>query len=291
MNSIRLAIHGAMLADQYRNQQLALAVAAIVRPGDVVIDVGAGSGLLSMLAARAGARAVYALEYGLMATVARHLVRTNGLESVITVEPCHSTQWQPPEPANAILCETLGFAIFDEEFRESLADARDRMLAPGGTLMPCKLRIYTVPVSPMHSVPNLGGIDELCGLDFKPLARLLSATSQRAHIPVENELAVRAEVWNLDCYTMSAAEILYGEVGFTIQKNGLLGGFLLWFEADLGGSISLSNRCPHWSNHWGQLFLAAKQQQEVHPGDHIRLQVRYAPASHYIWSECVRRDG
>jgi hypothetical protein len=289
MNPIRLAIHGAMLADHYRNQQLARAIAAVVRPGDVVIDVGAGSGLLSMLAARTGARAVYALECGPMAEVARHLVHANGLEGVITVEPCHSTQWQAPEPANAILCETLGFAIFDEGFRESLTDARERMLAPGGTLVPCRLRTFAVPVSPIENLPHLGGLNELCGFDFRPLTRLLRAASQRAYVPVENELANRAELWDLDCYTMPASELMDRQMSFTIHKTGLLGGFLLWFEADLGGGISLGNRCPHWSNHWGQLFLAAKQQQEVCPGDDVRLQIRYTSASQFTWSECAQR--
>ena len=79
--------HFPMLADSARNRAYARAIAAKVRPGDVVLDIGCGAGLTAMLAARAGARHVYTCEQQpLIAQAARQVIRDNGLSDRITVE-------------------------------------------------------------------------------------------------------------------------------------------------------------------------------------------------------------
>src|SRR5579863_5247505 len=135
--SLPLVIYGMMMSDRARNDALARGIQAVVRPGDVVVDVGSGAGFLSLLAARAGARRVYALESTKWADVAPHLSEINCLSDVIRFAARGSSfDWTPPEPADVIVCETLGYVALDEGFRAIMADARDRMLRPGGRLVP-----------------------------------------------------------------------------------------------------------------------------------------------------------
>jgi len=272
MNSIRLAIHGAMLADQRRNEALARAVAAIVRPGDVVVDVGAGSAILAMLAARAGARRVYALELSSLALAPRELVRHNGLADVVEVEQCHSAHWDPPEPADAVVCETIGFAVFDEGFRGSLVDARERMLRPGGRLLPAAVRVLAAPVSPVPGVPDITCLDELCGLDFGPLAEVFRRVYQRGYFPRDHELSEPVTLWRVDCYTMTADEPLETEARFRVARGGILAGFVLWFEAELAPGIVMDNRSPDPGNHWGQALLPVPRRR-VEPGAELGLRL------------------
>ena len=288
MNSFRLALQGAMLADVQRNQALARAVQAVVRPGDTVIDVGAGSGLLSLLAARAGARKVYAVESDAMADVARCLVSLNGFADTISIVACESHKWSPPEKAQVILCETLGFAIFEEGFRSSLADARERMLAPEGSLLPRCVRVLAVPVAPIPEVPELGALSRIFGFDYGPLARVFRGTFQRVYAPFENELAKPVTLWSLDCYTMDTSA-LESEVCFEIERPGILAGHAIWFEADLGGGVQMSSRCPDVSNHWGQTYLAAAVRRPVEPGSEVRLTVSVEDLGRFAlqWTESV----
>jgi hypothetical protein len=285
VSQLSLAIHGAMLADRARNEALAAAVAATVRPGDLVVDVGTGSGLLAMLAVRAGARHVFAIESGFMAGVARRLVALNRMDDRITVVHAMSDQFELPGPADAILCETLGFAGLDERFRPSLADARDRMLRPGGRLMPQAVRLVAAPVVPDGVAQDIRALDRVCGLDYSPLAEVLRAVYLRRHVAHDHEVAAPAVVLRLDCAGMPAGGRLDGRAEFRIAGDRPIGGFALWFEATLAPGIELSSRSPDAANHWGQAFLPVAA-TAARRGDRVRLSVTLhdAPSFRLAWS-------
>ncbi|MBV8370839.1 MAG: 50S ribosomal protein L11 methyltransferase [Candidatus Eremiobacteraeota bacterium] len=266
-NVLALRIHAAMLADDVRNRQLARAIANVVRPGDVVVDVGAGSGLLSMLAARAGARKVYALEGSRFAGVARALIERNGLSGVIEVLQTSSFDFVPPEPADVVLCETLGFAVFDERFRQNVCDARDRMLRPGGALLPRAVSVQAAPVVAPPEASAIARLDEILGFDFGPLADAVRRLHRRSYVRPACELAASRTVLREDCATMQFAQALRTLTEFTVATGGELGGFAMWFDADLGGGITMSSRSPEPENHWGQAFLPLRESVRVHAGD------------------------
>lgn len=273
MNQVVLAIHGAMLADNVRNEALAAGIAALVRPGDLVIDVGAGSGLLSMLSVRAGARHVYALERGAMALLAKRLIELNQMSTSIEVVQMHSRHWPPPERADVILCETLGFAALDEGFRGSLVDARERMLRPGGSLLPGSVRILAVPVQASASHPDITCLDTILGLDYRPLGGVMRKAFQRHYIAYSDELAVPQTLFDLDCYTMNDTGRLTTQVVFPLTKPGTLAGFALWFEAELAQGIHLENRRPDAHNHWGQAYLPLGRSLPIMPGQSVTLSI------------------
>jgi SAM-dependent methyltransferase len=255
MIQLGLAIHGAMLADRLRNQSLAAAIESIVRPGDVVIDVGAGSGLLSMLAARAGASRVYAVESASIAMAARRLIAQNGLSGQIEVTKADSIQYEPPERADVILCETLGFAGLDEGFRSTMADARDRMLRPGGRLLPRSVNILAAPVRISQNDVSLTSMDEILGFDYALLADVFRRVYQRRYVAYEDELGSPTLAFHLDCHRMVTGEPLSTHINFRCTCDGQVGGFVLWFEAELSPGIRMTSRSPEPSNHWGQAFL------------------------------------
>ena len=74
-----------MLRDHVRNEAYQQAIQRVVKPGDVVLDIGAGTGILSIFAAQAGARRVFAVERTEIATVARTMIERNGLADRIEV--------------------------------------------------------------------------------------------------------------------------------------------------------------------------------------------------------------
>jgi predicted RNA methylase len=287
MKQLGLAIHGAMLADTARSKVLEAAVRAAVRPGDVVVDVGAGSALLSMLAVRAGARRVYAVEAGSMAAVARRLVALNGMADQITVAQAMSNDYMPPEPADVLLCETLGFAVLDERFRPTLVDARDRMLRPGGRLVPEQVDILIAPVEADPSAVDLSTLDRIADLDFGPLAEVFRHVYQRRYIPREHQLSPANVALRLDCRSMIADEALSAEVAFTLHRTGTGGGFALWFDAVLAPGVRMSSRPPEPQNHWGQAFLPLPCPMSLQAGDVLRTRLTIDDRQggfHVAWS-------
>lgn len=132
-------MHVRMLNDRVRTSRLLAAIKAEVRPGDVVVEIGTGTGVLAVAAAQAGARQVYAIEAGPLAAVAREFVRANGVADRVTIVEGWSQAVTVPERGDVFVSETIGNAGFDENLIEIARDAMGRLLKPGARMIPRRL--------------------------------------------------------------------------------------------------------------------------------------------------------
>ncbi|MBL8130532.1 MAG: 50S ribosomal protein L11 methyltransferase [Anaerolineae bacterium] len=142
-------LHVDLLRDSVRTQVYLAALKEIVRPGDVVVDIGTGNGVLAMGAARAGARHVYAIEANPMGQTTRRIFEANGFADRITLIQGWSVTVNLPEKADLIVSEILSNDVFTENALQSTRDAERRLLKPGGRVIPTEARIFgrliTVP--------------------------------------------------------------------------------------------------------------------------------------------------
>src|SRR5262249_8226207 len=122
------------------------ALAEAVRPGDVVLDIGTGSGVLAIAAARAGARHVYAVEASDIAEGAERVFNANGVQDRVTLLRGWSRQSELPEPADLLVAELIGNEPFEEEILETTLDARRRLLKPDARLIPSTLDLLARPL-------------------------------------------------------------------------------------------------------------------------------------------------
>ncbi|KAJ1395351.1 S-adenosyl-L-methionine-dependent methyltransferase [Sesbania bispinosa] len=114
--------------------------------GRIVVDVGAGSGILSLFAAQAGAKHVYAVEASEMAEYARKLIAGNPtLAQRITVIKGKVEDVELPEKADILISEPMGTLLVNERMLESYVIARDRFLTPTGKMFPGVGRIHMAP--------------------------------------------------------------------------------------------------------------------------------------------------
>lgn len=112
----------------------------------VVLDVGTGTGILSIWAAKAGARKVYAVEYTDMSKHAQELVKANGLEGTVEVIQSSVEELELPEKVDVIVSEWMGYFLLRESMLDSVLVARDKWLKEGGLLMPSHATIYLAPI-------------------------------------------------------------------------------------------------------------------------------------------------
>ena len=136
-----------MLHDDRRTGDYLAALAEAVRPGDVVLDIGTGSGVLAVAAARAGARRVYAVEASDIAEVAERVFAANGVQDRVTLVPGWSRQIELPEPADLLVAEIIGNEPLEEEILETTLDARRRLLKPEARLIPHALTLLARPLA------------------------------------------------------------------------------------------------------------------------------------------------
>ena len=140
-------VHRTMICDRVRTGAFRRAIDSVVRPGDIVLDVGAGSGILSVFAARAGAARVYAVERTSAAVLAQELAAANGVAEIVQVIHGDVMDVEPPERVDVIVSEWLGGFGIDEGMLVPVIVARDRWLKPGGVMIP---RLVTAWAALVH---------------------------------------------------------------------------------------------------------------------------------------------
>lgn len=137
---------GDMIADKARFGAYADAIHRVVRPGDVVVDLGCGPGIFALLACRAGARRVYAIDGGEVIHFARQLAAANGFADRIEFLHGDSKQMQLPERANVLVSDVRGALPIFADALPSIEDARDRFLIKGGAQIPQCDTVYAAIV-------------------------------------------------------------------------------------------------------------------------------------------------
>ena len=143
--------------------------------GKVVLDVGTGSGILSLFAAQAGAKKVYAVECSGMVRYARRLVKANGFEGIIEVILGKVEEVEIPEKVDLIISEPMGFFLVHERMLESYIIARDRFLKPNGLMYPSTGTMFVSVFSDdglykeMKSRSTFWNQDDFYGFDISTL--------------------------------------------------------------------------------------------------------------------------
>ncbi|MBV6413089.1 MAG: 50S ribosomal protein L11 methyltransferase [Xanthomonadales bacterium] len=280
-------VHIRMLRDRARTQAYLRAIRASVRPGDVVVDLGTGSGVLAVAAAQAGATRVYAIEASTMAAVARELAAVNGVGDRVRVVEGWSTTIDLPERADVLVSEIIGNDPTDERILECTADAVRRLLKPGARLLPQRLQVLAAP---LQLSPALRGRVRVgsarlrswhadYGIDFAPLAafarsrdaRLLLSASELAH---SHALAASATLCE---HALHATAHLPRdqECAFDIVRDGRLDAIVLGFRAELLDGLEVaSDPCsPRADNHWRHPVRVLARPLKVCAGQRLRLRV------------------
>lgn len=281
------AVHIRMLNDRERTRRYLDAIASVVQPGDVVVDLGTGSGILAVAAARAGARRVYAIEATTIAHAARRVFAENNVADQITLVEGHSTQVQLPERADVLVSEIIGNEPLSEKILESTTDAVKRFLKPDARLIPRSLRVlaYLVEFPDSYrdgfrvSAAALENWRRDYGVDFSALAELSRRTPGHMQLkPMQladwPALATSACIADYDL-TRSVHEQKTATATFECVRSGRGDAVVLWFEADLapGQTLSTDPATPRADNHWSHPVHMLGDALDVRAGDRVLVSI------------------
>jgi protein arginine N-methyltransferase 1 len=279
-----LEMHLWMLADGTRAEAYAKSIDLVVREGDVVVDVGAGTGLLSMMACRAGAARVYAIEETSVAALARLIIEDNGMSDRIVLLEGRSTSLSLPEPADVVVSETIGSFVFSEGILGTLHDARSRFLRPGGALVPGRIRIHMTPVECWREGIGfwerpVDGFDYTAARDH--VAHGVPAAARK--IEKEDHLAPPGLLYELDFTVGDEVFAFERELEFRALRDGTLHGFLGTWEALLHEDVVL--RCDPEAPpvHWPPLHFRLPAGLAVRNGERIILNFARRDPRRWSW--------
>jgi SAM-dependent methyltransferase len=291
--SLVVDAHREYLSDPARLSAFARAIQETVKPGDVVVDLGAGTGILGLLACRAGARKVYAIDAGGMIEVARAICRANGFGDRVEFIKDVSTRATLPERADVIVADQIGRFGFEAGVLQFFADARARLLKPGGAIVPTALELWVAPVES----PELFAQVEFWktapgGFDFQPARSWAANTGYPAKLRGEQLLGDPAAGLSLDLSRPSLGKLALAAT-VSVTRAGTLHGVGGWFSARLSPSVTMSNSplaaAPIKRRN---VFFPIDEPVSVAPGDQVKVDMRILPRDTMVrWDVELWRGG
>lgn len=276
--------YGAMVADPVRTGAYARAIAHVVRPGDVVLDIGAGSGILSLLACRAGAARVYAIEPNEVVEVAREIAAANGYGERIRFHRAVSSELSLPEQADVLVSDLRGSLPVHGSHLAAIVDARMRLLSPGARVIPLSDTIRVVPVEDAAMRAEIAGRwTTQQGFNVAAGRRYVVNILHKARVPPERWLAPPESWAELDYRYVSEAAVAR-TMRFTCTRGGILDGFLAWFDALLAEGIGYSTAPDKPETVYGNQYFPLAESVELAARDEIELALDAHPvAGDYVW--------
>ena len=292
----RVFQHKTMLVDEVRMDAYKKGIHEVVKEGDVVADIGTGSGILAFFSVQAGARKVYAVEQDSIIEEAEKLAKRSGFDEKIVFMKGRSDKVELPEKVDVITSELIGFFGLEENLLHFKIDARERFLKPGGRLVPAWLELCLVPVeSEVIWRKHIGLWNrDYYGFDFSPVRHY--AVSQRYLTDCTNKvdrLAAPCTISHIDFYEIKRIPFVFN-AEVTITKNGNLHGLMGYFRSGLSPNVVLSTSLEEPVTHWKQTFFPLEDVIPVEKGDELSCKIKAIPQMNTVyweWRTAVSRDG
>lgn len=277
--------HYRMLADRARVRAYGRAIQQVVKPGDHVVEIGTGTGILAVLAARAGAR-VTAIERYSILDMARAVARHSGVEERIDFVRGDADQVQLDRPGDVLLSEIVGNRILNEGLLEATLDARRRLLVPGARLVPGRIDILAQlgysdrfdhlsrefrQIGDLHEV-NLGALTAWFD-GFLTSGKLVWEQGPQDMSGFE-ALSEPVTVIGLDLATIEDVDFKAG-AKMRPTREGTANAVVLTFCLTLVPGVLLSSHEQRTDLHWCRPVYMLGQPVSCRPGQTLRAELSY----------------
>jgi protein arginine N-methyltransferase 1 len=270
--------HRQYLSDEPRLGAYRRAIGETVKPGDVVLDLGAGTGIMGLLACRAGAARVYSIEAESMIGLAREICRANGFGDRVTFVKGLSTQVDLPEKVDVAVCDQIGRFGFEAGIVEYSHDVVRRFLKPAGALIPSHITLLAAPVECLEMFAQVDfWKNSSTGFDLTPARAIAVNTGYPIDLRAEHLLGEPVTLTTLGLSTITPVPMKF-EAEIVIGRRGTLHGIGGWFSARLSQGATLTNSpLAADSIKRRNVFLPIDRPVSVEPGDRVSLAIQIVP--------------
>jgi type II protein arginine methyltransferase len=279
-----LGWHFAIVRDQLRNEAYDAALRRAVVPGCKVLEIGTGTGLLAMMAARAGADVVTCEANPAVAAAAREVIAANGLSDRIRVIARHSTALGEADlggRADILVSEIVSNDLLSEGVLPAHRDAVARLLKPGAQVIPARGTIRVALAEDMRP-GRYRALGDVAGFDLSPFNPL--AAPSREIAVRDAHLALRSAAADLFAFDFASGPWDERRTEVTLAaEGGRADGIVQWIALDMGGGPTYENRPGRDPSCWAALFWPLAAPIETHPGQPVRIAARHEQDRVRLW--------
>jgi protein arginine N-methyltransferase 1 len=271
--------HRQYISDPARMDALRSAISEVVKPAHVVLDLGSGTGILGLLACKAGAKRVYSIDEGGIIELARKVCQANGFEDRMVFIKGLSTQLSLPEKVDVVVADQIGRFGFEAGILEYFSDARERFLKSDGVMIPSRIDMIVAPVECSERWEDIEFWNSFpAGFDFRP-ARLIAAnTGYPVKFRPADLLGLPVSAASLGLYEAKPSAITLN-VSIAATRAGILHGVGGWFSAHLSPNVVMSNS-PLDQNSIKRMnvFFPIDRPVPLEKGDRVHINIHVMPA-------------
>lgn len=277
-------IHEEMLRDEVRTESYMRAILdnADTFRDKVVMDVGCGTGVLSIFAAKAGAKRVYAVDCSKIVEQAREIVRLNGFSEVITVIEGKVEEIEVAEEVDIIISEWMGYFLLYESMLDTVLFARDKFLKPDGKLFPDRCTLYICGIEDGEYMSYKYNFwDKVYGIDMSHIKNIALTEPLVDNVNPEQVMSDRVPLVSIDIRTVTKEDLSFA-VPFQIKawRPDLCHALVCFFDVKFsGGNIPVYFTTSPYSEptHWKQTVFYLDRSIFMDSGDVLNGSIACRP--------------
>lgn len=248
----------------------------------VVVDIGCGTGILSLFAAQAGAKKVYAIECTKIADVAEKIIKDNNFDNIITILRGKSEEIVLPENVDIIISEWMGYSLYYERMLPAVLTIRDRYLKQDGLIFPSHANLYlNIIENPEYRYVKLNSWDCVYDLNFSSFREFLLSRPSVEYMDKTMLISEDCIISSINLHECKAEDMFFeSSFSFTANKNTSMDGFMTWFDTsflDCENKIKLSTSPYTKETHWKSTVFYLLEPIEVHKNDLIEGIICFKP--------------
>jgi len=244
----------------------------------IVLDVGCGTGILSMFAAKAGAKKVIGIECSSIVDYARKIVAANHLDNVVTLVKGKVEEVELPdgiEKVDIIISEWMGYCLLYESMLNTVLYARDKWLAPGGMIMPDRATLYVCAIEDRtYKDEKINWWDQVYGFDMSCIRKVAISEPLVDVVDPKQVITNACLIKELDMYTVKEEDLSFSSP-FHLQcrRDDYVQALVCYFDVEftkchkrVGFSTAPQCRYTHWKQtvFYFDDYLTVKKDEEIY---------------------------
>lgn len=265
-----------LIGDKWRNQAFYESLKKVVKNGSTVSDIGSGTGFLSFLAMKLGAKGCHLYEGDPdMMVLSRKIAKDSGVKGCCFYET-YSMEMINPVKTDIVVSETLGNFAYEEHIIEVMNDAK-RFLKKGGVVIPQKLTYFVAPVFSERILDEINVWDKVeYGVNFSKIKEMALNSMYVKTVREDEVMDGRdgARVWDNVDFRVKNSSRRSGGGSWKAPRDVKIYGFVLWWDCELVPGVKITTSPFAKATHWEQIFLPLQKPIAAKKGETVTIKIK-----------------